>query len=303
MADARANPVLKMSNHTAATRRALLATALSSLAFPVLAQQRPPTPPSRPPGATPGLTSGVVSFQATYSGTGKPVRHAVEWRIYAISQNEPMLVASSKDPTPAIALPPGDYVVHLAQGLASATKRFTMTVAPLTERVTLSAGGLVLRAKLAEAPIAPQRQSVSVYIPAPNDSEGKLVTNALKPGEVLRLPEGTYHVVSTYAGSNSVVRADIIVQSGRVIEATMNHRAATVTLKLVRQVGGVALANTAWTVQTPGGDVIREALGAFPTLELAEGEYDVIARNDGREYKDKMKVVSGVNRDHEVVMR
>jgi len=71
----------------------------------------------------------------------------------------------------------------------------------------------------------------------------------------------------------------------------------------VRQVGGVALANTAWTVQTPGGDVIREALGAFPTLELAEGEYDVVARNDGREFKDKMKVVSGVNRDHEVVMR
>lgn len=249
------------------------------------------------------MTSGVVSFQATYAGTGKPVRHAVEWRIYAVQQNEPSLVASSREATPAIALPPGEYVAHIAQGLASATKRFTMTVAPLTERLTLSAGGLILRAKLAEAPIAAQRQSVAVYIPAPNDSEGKLVTNTLKPGEVLRLPEGTYHVVSTYAGSNSVVRADIIVQSGRVVEATMNHRAATVTLKLVRQVGGVALANTAWTVQTPGGDVIREALGAFPTLELAEGEYDVIARNDGREYKDKMKVVSGVNRDHEVVMR
>ena len=49
--------------------------------------------------------------------------------------------------------------------------------------------------------------------------------------------------------------------------------------------------------------VIREALGAFPTLELAEGEYDVIARNNGQEFKDKVKVVSGVNRDHEVVMR
>ena len=271
-----------------------------ALVVPVAAQQRAPAPPMRPAG---GLTPGVVSLQASYAGTNKPVRTSVDWRVYAIQQNEPNLVASSKDANPSFALAPGDYMVHLTHGLASATKRITMSVAPMSDRVTLNAGGLVLRAKLAEAPIPPQRQTVSVYIPAPNDSEGKLVTSTLKPGELLRLPEGSYHVVSTYAGANSVVRADITVQSGKVTEATMNHRAATVTLKLVRQVGGVALANTAWTVQTPGGDVIREALGAFPTLELAEGEYDVVARNDGREFKDKMKVVSGVNRDHEVVMK
>ncbi|MCA0424455.1 MAG: hypothetical protein LCH61_14255 [Proteobacteria bacterium] len=249
------------------------------------------------------LPPGVLTLQAVYGGTGKPVRSGLEWRIFAVQQGTPVQVATSHEVTPTIALPPGEYMIHVAYGLASATKRITMPSGPLTDRLTLSAGGLILRAKLADAPVASQRQAIAVYIPAPNDSEGKLVTNTLKSGEILRLPEGTYHVVSTYAGSNSVVRADLIVTSGRVVEATMNHRAATVTLKLVRQVGGVALANTAWTVQTPGGDVIGEALGAFPTMELAEGEYDVIARNDGREFKDKMKVVSGVNRDHEVVMR
>lgn len=280
-----------------------------ALAAPLAAQQRAPATPVPVPNPAPaarpggGLTPGVISLQASYAGTSRPVRTAMDWRVYSIQQNEPNLVASSKDPAPTFALAPGDYMIHLTHGLASATKRISMSVAPMSDRLTLNAGGLVLRAKLAEAPIPAQRQTVSVYIPAPNDSEGKLVTNTLKPGELLRLPEGTYHIVSTYAGSNSVVRADIIVASGKVTEATMNHRAATVTLKLVRQVGGVALANTAWTVQTPGGDVIREALGAFPTLELAEGEYDVVARNDGREFKDKMKVVSGVNRDHEVVMR
>ena len=280
-----------------------------AFAAPLAAQQRAPAAPVPVPNPAPavrpagGLTPGVISLQASYAGTSRPVRSAMDWRVYAIQQNEPNLVASSKDPAPTFALAPGEYMIHLTHGLASATKRISMSVAPMSDRLTLNAGGLVLRAKLAEAPIPAQRQTVSVYIPAPNDSEGKLVTNTLKPGELLRLPEGTYHIVSTYAGSNSVVRADIVVASGKVTEATMNHRAATVTLKLVRQVGGVALANTAWTVQTPGGDVIREALGAFPTLELAEGEYDVVARNDGREFKDKMKVVSGVNRDHEVVMR
>ena len=50
---------------------------------------------------------------------------------------------------------------------------------------------------------------------------------------MIRLPEGTYHVVSTYGDANAIMRSDLKVESGRVTEATLNHRAATVTLKLV----------------------------------------------------------------------
>ena len=38
-----------------------------------------------------------------------------------------------------------------------------------------------------------------------------------------------------------------------------------------------ALANTQWSVLTPGGDVVKEAIGAFPKVVLAEGEYSVVA--------------------------
>ena len=37
--------------------------------------------------------------------------------------------------------------------------------------------------------------------------------------------------------------------------------------------GGEARANTQWSVLTPGGDVIKESIGAFPRVILAEGEY------------------------------
>lgn len=278
---------------------------IAAMAVPALAQAPAPRPPARPTPTTPGSGSapGLIALQASYAGTNRPLPGDVEWRIYSIDNIEPRFVTSSTDLAPSLALAPGTYMVHLTHGLASSVKRVQMGLAPLSERIQINAGALVVRAKLADAPLPAGRQTISIFIPQGNDSEGKLVTSSLKPGELLRLPEGTYHVVSTYAGSNSVTRADITIASGRLTEATMNHRAATMTLKLVRQVGGVALANTAWTVQTPGGDVIREALGAFPSLELAEGEYDVIARNDGREFKDKMKVISGVNRDHEVVVR
>ena len=73
------------------------------------------------------------------------------------------------------------------------------------------------------------------------------------------------------------------------------------TLKLDNKPGAEALANTTFTVLTPGGDVIRELMGAFPSLVLAEGEYAVIARHDGKTYQSTFEVQTGMDRDVEVV--
>jgi hypothetical protein len=54
------------------------------------------------------------------------------------------------------------------------------------------------------------------------------------------------------------------------------------------------------TVLTPGGDIIREMIGAFPAATLAEGEYVAIARHDNKTYQSTFKVESGVARDVEV---
>ena len=69
----------------------------------------------------------------------------------------------------------------------------------------------------------------------------------------------------------------------------VTHRAAVITLKLVNNTGGEALANTQWTVLTPGGDVIKESIGAFPRIVLAEGDYHVIARNEGKTYPARLQ--------------
>jgi hypothetical protein len=86
-------------------------------------------------------------------------------------------------------------------------------------------------------------------------------------------------------------------------DITVTHRAAAITLKLVGDRGGEALANTAWSVLTPGGDVIKESIGAFPRVILAEGEYRAIARNEGKVYERDFKVVTGVDGDVEVLAR
>ena len=67
--------------------------------------------------------------------------------------------------------------------------------------------------------------------------------------------------------------------------------------------GGEALANTAFTILTPGGDIIREMIGAFPSATLAEGEYVAIARHNGKTYQTTFKVESAIDRDVEVLAK
>ena len=120
---------------------------------------------------------------------------------------------------------------------------------------------------------------------------------------MILVPEGTYYIVSNYGDANSTVRSDIRVQAGKLTDATVNHRAAIITLKLVNERGGEARANTQWSVLTPGGDVIKESIGAFPRVVLAEGDYHVIARNEGKTFQRDFKVITGVDGEIEVLAR
>ena len=94
------------------------------------------------------------------------------------------------------------------------------------------------------------------------------------------------------------MRTDVRVRAGEVTTATLNHRAARVTLKLVADEGGEAFAGTAFSVLTPGGDVVREAIGAFPQVVLAEGDYVLIARHEGRVFTREFRVESGPRPRH-----
>src|SRR5262249_57341165 len=75
----------------------------------------------------------------------------------------------------------------------------------------------------------------------------RLIATAIMTGDVISVPEGSYHIVSHYGDANSTVRSDIRVQAGKLTQAIINHRAAILTLKLVNERGGQARANTRWS--------------------------------------------------------
>ncbi|HEY8126645.1 MAG TPA: hypothetical protein VIF88_14640 [Methylocystis sp.] len=289
------------------------------------AQQPPPRRPHPPHGvgeaagpAAPTERLSQLRLSATLSANDQqPVRSGLVWRVFEESaqpDGSHKLVAQSEEAIPTLPLPDGAYIVHAAYGLAGVTRRVAIEGGSVAERIVLNAGGLKLIDKLGDAQIPAQRLSISIYVPERGNSEAKLILANANSDDVICLPEGAYHVVSTLLDTgqgaqggtnltNSVVTADLKIPAGKLIEATLRHRAATMTLKLVKQPGGEALANTSFSVLTPGGDVIREMIGAFPSLVLAEGEYVAIARHEGKTYQGTFRVQSTKDSDVEILMR
>ena len=263
----------------------------------------PPTPGRESNATTGPRDTGTLSIYATLAGQQGLVRSGLVWRLYRDTGDEPQLIQTVEQPAPTFSLEPGVYVIHVAFGLASATKRIVMGPTAISESVVINAGALVLGGVIGDTPIPPEKLKFNVFVPIGNDPEARVVVSDVSGGKLIRLPEGTYRVVSTYGDSNAISNADLKVESGRVTEATLRHRAATVTLKLVNAAGKEALANTSFSVLTPGGDTIREAIGAFPSMTLAEGDYVVIARNGGKVYTQEFNVKSGFDRDIEVVVK
>jgi hypothetical protein len=262
-----------------------------------------------------------LTLSAVLTADTPPLRAGLKWRVFdeaAEPDGSHRLVAQSSDPSPTLTLPNGTYIVHAALGLAGTTKRVTIAGQPVSDRLVMNAGALRIVCMLGDQPINPSKLSISIYVPQRGNSEAKLILANAKAGDVIGLPDGTYHVVSTLLdttgigslaqngianATNSVVNADLRVQAGKMTDSTLRHRAAVMTLKLVNGPGGEALANTAFTILTPGGDVIRELIGAFPSLVLAEGEYVAIARHDNKTYQASFKVQSTLDRDVEVVAK
>ena len=136
---------------------------------------------------------------------------------------------------------------------------------------------------------------------AGNEADRTLVAQNLSANDIVTLNAGTYHVVSYFGDINAVVRADLRVEPGQMTEATLYHRSAQVTFKLVTETGGEAIADVEWTVKTADGATVYSNIGAFPATVLAEGDYLVLAKRGDTVYNREFEVQPGPGREIEVL--
>jgi len=259
--------------------------------------------------AVPIVPAGQVALAvaARYGRDAPAIVGGLIWRVYAAKPDPTgvfRLIKEDRSPAPTFVLPPGNYVVHASFGLASAAKAIQLRTDTVRETFEIPAGGVRLEGRVGDVRIPTGQISFDIYPGSQFDTSNRRpVAQNVLTGDVVLLPEGTYYIVSNYGDANSVVRSDVRVQVAKLTDIVVTHRAAVLTFKLVNEKGGEALANTQWTVLTPGGDVIKESIGAFPRVVLAEGDYHLIARNSGRSYQRDFKVSSGVDGEVEVLAR
>jgi hypothetical protein len=252
---------------------------------------------------TPG--QGMLSLSARYGKDLPVISNGLVWRVFSDRPDESgtfKLIREERSATPNIALPPGSYVVHVTLGLVSAVRPVTLKADTDRESFLLPAGGLRIEGRVGSSKIPQNQISFSIFKGSQFEvGERAPLVPAVAAGDVVLLPEGTYYIISNYGDANSVVRSDIRVQASKLTDVVISHRAAVITLKLVSDKGGDALANTAWSVITPAGDVIKESIGAFPRVVLSEGEYRAIAKNEGKVFERPFNVVNGVDGEIEVI--
>lgn len=243
-------------------------------------------------------TAVTLSLDALMTEDGKPIEKGMVWRIFGSKQDAEgklPLVATAKGGSASVALEPGSYFVHAAFGRAGATTLINLGHEPRHKSMVLNAGGLRLEGVLpGNIPMRDQKLTFDIYEGTEDENgESKLILPDVSPGRTVRLNAGTYHIVSNYGDVNATIRADIRVEAGKTTTAKVEHRAAQVTLNLVRGDNGYPLADTAWSILGPSGDIIAENVGAFPTMILAAGDYTVIARNKDRIYQRDIKIRPG----------
>ena len=269
----------------------------------------PPSGTAPSQAAAPSIPAGQVPLllAARFGPEPPGITAGLVWRIYSDKPDQHgvfKLVKEEKAASPTVVLPPGGYVVHVSFGLANAVKPVQLRSEAVREIFEIKAGGLRVEGRVGDSRIPPSQVSFDIYKGSQFEpTDRRPIAQNVVTGDVVPLPEGTYYIVSNYGDANAVVRSDIRVQPGKLTDVMVNHRAAIVTLKLVSAPGGEALANTAWSVMTPSGDVIKESIGAFPRYILAEGDYRAIARNEGKVYERGFKVITGVDGEVEVMAR
>lgn len=246
-----------------------------------------------------GADEARVKLVALLTADGQPIDRGLVWRVYRENPNaeqKTKLLKTHRVPTPELVLKSGTYVVNAAFGRAHLTRQLKVLAGQTTtESFVINAGGLKMDAFVGGKK-APARDIRYDVFEGERDQTGQrtaVMTDA-KPGLIIRLNAGIYHIVSRYGDTNVNVSADVTVEAGKLTVATVTHEMANVTFKLVKEPGGEAIPRTQWTIKGAGGVIIKRSVGALPSHVLAPGTYTVVAKASGKAYEQEFSVSDGM---------
>ncbi len=250
------------------------------------------------------VTPQPVTLMAKITEDGGALADGVTWRVFETktdASGDLILAQKSDDATAHMALAPGNYVIHVAYGRAQTTDTLTVAEGENNKQLVLDAGAMRLNAAVTgDVPIPINLLRFDIYTSG-SDADRTLVAQNLSPNDIVTLNAGTYHIISYFGDVNAVVRADLRVEPGQLTDATLYHKAAQISFKLVSEAGGEAIADIDWTVKTEDGRTVFTNIGAFPSTVLSEGDYLVFAKRGDQVYNREFQVQPGAAKEIEVL--
>jgi hypothetical protein len=246
-----------------------------------------------------------VTLSAQITDGGKTISDGLVWRIFGTKPDttgQLELAAKSDNGVAEVKLAPGNYVVHVAYGRAQASDTLVVAEGKNSKQMVLEAGGLRLNALvMGDVPIPINLLRFDIFTAGQTDADRSLVAQNLGANDIVTLNAGTYHIVSYFGEVNAVVRADLRVEPGQLTDATLYHKAAQTSFRLVSEAGGEAIADVDWTVKSPDGATIFTNTGTFPSTVLEEGDYTVLAKRGDKVFNRDFQVQPGQPKEIEVL--
>ena len=269
--------------------------------------------PTQPASTTPAAPAAPavpadpqpVTLTALVTDGGQQISQGLVWRVYNTKldpSGQLVLAAKSDQAVAQIKLAPGEYVVDVAYGRAQVSDSLTVKPGRNDKSMVLDAGGLRLNAAITgDVPIPINLLRFDIFTAGQSDAERTVVAQNLAANDIATLSAGTYHVVSYFGDVNAVVRADLKVEAGKLTDATLYHKAAQISFKLVSETGGEAIAGVDWTVKTADGATVMTNSSTFPSTVLQEGDYVVLAKRGDQVYNRDFQVQAGQPKEIEVL--
>ena len=228
-----------------------------------------------------------LELTARLTPDGPPLQQNVSWNIRAPSGTT---VYSADAGTADVSLAPGDYVVNASYGATQIEKLVSLPDATrLTINFVLDAGGLKVEPMVGKIDVPPVASRVRVF-----SMDGRrLMAVSVKPGEIIRLPEGTYRVESQVSTGNVKAVTDVRVTAGRVSTVKIAHKAGLARLAFV----GAPNASVRWEVEDQSGRAIATRGGINANVTLLPGTYTARAQVGAELLTATFNIAQGEVRD------
>jgi hypothetical protein len=227
-----------------------------------------------------------LELSARLTDNGGLIEVPIRWHI---RDSSGLTVYAAERAGAEASLPPGDYAVDIRYGAVRLSSVVSLLAGNrLMVSYVLNAGGLRVLPRIARLGLPAAAPLTRIFALEGRD-RGKLIAVNDTPGEVLRVPEGSYRIESRYAAGNALAVTDVTVRAGLMSAVEIDHMAGLARLAY----RGVPDGAVRWQVIDTLGIPVASLSGPSADVILKPGTYTATADVAGDVRSATFRIDSG----------